>query len=422
MLQLGDMIFLKIFHESFRQAIQQLVSNRLRSFLTLLGISIGIFCVIAVLSSVDSLEQSLVDSFEKLGTDVLYVDKFPWQEDPGQNFWKYQARPTPDAEDLRFIQKRSLMAEASALTVFIPGQVAKYMNNFVEGAYVAAITDDYNDVVKLKLEEGRYFTPAEFSHGSNAVIIGAKLAEALFPHGNGEGKEIKLFGQRFQIVGVLEQEGNSLIKVMPFDNAIFITYQTAKKIVNVRSGSNYGSLLSVKARPGVILEELKYELASIIRSERSLKPLEKDNFSINEISLLTNLIGNVFGVLNFAGFFIGIFSMLVGAFGVANIMFVSVKERTSMIGIKMAIGAKRIYILLEFLLEAIVLCIVGGLAGMILAWLVLTLIGKLVHFEMSISMFNIILGVSLSVMIGIISGIIPAIGASRMDPVEAIRK
>ncbi len=374
------------------------------------------------MSSVDSLQDNIVQSFEKLGNDVIYIDKWPWQEDPGQNFWKYQARPTPSITDLNAIQSKSKLAEASSLTVFIPGSTIKYRDQFVEGAYLAGITDEYEKVIKMDFEDGSYFSQRDFQMGSNQAILGHKLYDALFPKENGIGKEVRLFGQYFKINGVLKSEGKSILDIMPNDEAVFIPYNTARKLVNISSHSNWGTLLNVKAKKGVNLEELKYEVGSILRPIRGLKPRDKDNFAINELTMLTNLVNGVFGVINFAGFIIGLFAMLVGAFGVANIMFVSVKERTNLIGIKMAIGAKRYFILLEYLLEAIILCIVGGLVGLILVWLILLVISRLVDFAIYMSFQNIALGLILSVIIGIIAGIVPAIMASRMDPVEAIRK
>lgn len=416
------MIFFRILHDSLRQALQQLTGNKLRSFLTLLGITIGIFCVISVLSSVDSLEDNIVQSFEKLGNDVIYIDKWPWEEDPGQNFWKYMARPAPGIADLNAIQAKSKLSEAASLTVFIPGRTIKYREQFVEGAYMAGITEDYEKIIKLDYEDGAYFTQRDFNLGSNQAILGNKLAEALFPQGNGVGKEVKIFGQIFQVSGVLKREGKSILDVMPNDEAVFIPYNTARKLININSNSNWGTLVSVKSKRNGDLEELKYEIASIIRPIRGLKPKDKNNFSVNELTMLTNLVDSVFGVINFAGFIIGLFAMLVGAFGVANIMFVSVKERTNLIGIKMAVGAKRYFILLEYLFEAIILCIVGGIIGLLLVWLVLSIISKLLDFSIYMAWQNVALGFFLSIIIGIIAGIVPASVASRMDPVEAIRK
>ncbi len=416
------LIFFRIFADSFSQAIHQLTSNKLRSFLTLLGITIGIFCVIAVLSSVDSLQDNIIQSFEKFGNDVIYVDKWPWEEDPGQNYYKYMARPAPGSDDLKLIQSKSKMAQFAALSVFLPGRTIKFMDNFVEGAYLAGVTEDYDRIIQFEFEDGNYFSPRDFQIGANQVILGSKLAESLFPKGGGVGKEIKFFGQNFQIIGILKKEGKSIINIMPNDEALFIPFNAARKLVAINSNSNWGTLLSVKANHGVDLDELKYEVASIIRPGRGLRPRDKDNFSINKITMLTNLVDKVFGVINFAGFIIGLFSMLVGAFGVANIMFVSVKERTNLIGIKMAVGAKRYFILLEYLIEAIILCIIGGIVGLGFVWGILLIISKLLEFPIYMSLQNIGLGISLSIFIGIIAGIIPAIMASRLDPVEAIRK
>lgn len=375
-----------------------------------------------MLSSVDSLEENIVQSFDKFGNDVIYVDKWPWSEDPGQNYYKYMARPVADINDLRNIQNKSKLAQAASLAVFLPGRTTKFMDVVVEGAYMAGITDDYDKIIKLEFEDGNYFSARDFQIGGNQTILGNKLALSLFPKGNGVGKEINIGGQKFQVVGILKKEGKSIISIMPNDEAVFIPFNTARKLVSINSSSNWGTLLSVKANKGVDLEELKYEVSSIIRPGRGLKPREKDNFSINRITMLTNLVDKVFGVINFAGFIIGLFSMLVGAFGVANIMFVSVKERTNLIGIKMAIGAKRYFILLEYLIEAIILCIIGGLVGLVIVWGALFILAKVLEFPIYMSFQNIALGISLSILIGIVAGIIPAIIASRMDPVEAIRK
>ncbi|MEP7196564.1 MAG: ABC transporter permease [Saprospiraceae bacterium] len=416
------MIFFRILNESLRQAMTQLIGNKLRSFLTLLGIIIGIFCVIAVLSAVDSLQKNIVKSFQKLGTDVIYVDKYSWSEEPGQSFWKYMSRPFPSLRDLEAIKEKSKLAANSALMVFLPGKLVKYLNNYVEGAYMLGITEEYNQVLKLDIEDGRYLSNPEFTRGSNQAIIGHTLAEGLFPNGDGLGKEIKVYGQTFTIIGILRQEGKSIINIMETDQALLVPLNCVKKLVNINSNDSWGSLIAVKAISQDKADELKYELASILRPVRGLRPKDNDNFSTNQVSVLTNIIESVFGVVNTAGFAIGAFAMLVGAFGVANIMFVSVKERTSIIGVKMAIGAKRYFILLEYLFEAIILCIIGGIIGLIVVWLLLLILTKVLDFELFVSWKNVLLGVGLSVVVGLISGFLPALSASRMDPVEAIRR
>jgi putative ABC transport system permease protein len=200
-----------------------------------------------------------------------------------------------------------------------------------------------------------------------------------------------------------------------------VGFNNVRKFVNVREESNVGRMLNIKAKSGVDLQELKGEIAYIIRANRGQKPMEDDNFALNELSMLSQVLDNVFGVVNLAGFIIGIFALIVGMFSVANIMFVSVKERTNIIGIKKAIGAKRYVILLEFLVEAIILCIIGGLIGLVLVFATLEIVSMLIPFSMSLSFSNMAIGVLSSVIVGIISGILPALQASAMDPVEAIR-
>jgi putative ABC transport system permease protein len=415
------LIYIKIFQESFSQAWQQLRANKLRSFLSLLGITIGIFCIISVMSAVDSLENNIRGSFEKLGNDVLYIDKRPWNEDPGQNYWKYAARPNPDFQDLQVIQQRSTLAQNSALSIFIPGRTIKYGSSNVRGAYMAGVTFDYDKIIQLDIEYGRYFTPFEYQNALNRVILGYQLSTELFGTIDPIGKEIKIGGHKFQVIGVLKKEGESLVNVIPFDDAIFISYNTAKKLVNVKTGATWGSMLQVKAKDSEQVTELRDEVTGILRAHRRIRPMEDSNFAINELGILGALLDSFFSVLNLAGVAIGIFAIFVGIFSVANIMFVSVKERTNIIGVKKALGAKKSFILMEFLNEAVVLCLVGGLMGLALVFVAVKAISAGIDFDIFLSTGNILLGIGLSVIIGILSGVIPALQAAGMDPVEAIR-
>jgi putative ABC transport system permease protein len=412
----------KVIYESIVQAVQELNGNKLRSFLSSLGITIGIFCIISVLSAVDSLQQNISESFEKLGNDVLYVDRQPWNEDPGSNWWKYRRRPSPDYEDYEALKRNVKGAEFASLTIFIPGRTIEFGSSHVRGGYMAGLTYDYADISKLEFEGGRYFTHDEYATGANKVILGFSLADELFRNIDPIDKMVKIAGQKFQVVGVLKKEGNSLINIFQYDEAILVGFNTAKKLVNVKTGSTWGTMLNVKARPGVELVDLRDEVTGVLRAHRKLRPKEDSNFAINELSMFTKLLAPVFGVMNGVGFIIGLFAMIVGAFSVANIMFVSVKERTNIIGIKKALGAKRGVILLEFLIEAILLCIVGGLLGLGIVILVLKLVSGIFHYEMFVSTGNILAGLFGAIIIGVIAGIIPAMQAARMDPVEAIRK
>ncbi|MDZ4749867.1 MAG: ABC transporter permease [Saprospiraceae bacterium] len=415
-------MFFKVIYESIVQAFQQLAANKLRSFLSLTGISIGIICIISVLSAVDSLKENVSASFEKLGNDILYVAKMPWNEDPMQNWWKYQQRPEVSYGDLEYIKEKSKLSDKASFSIRVPGRTLKFGSNSLEGAMIAGVTEDYADMFKLEFEDGRFFTPLEATNGANIAVIGFVLAEQLFGIIDPIGKEMKIKGMDFQIVGVLKKEGNSLINIFSFDEAVLISFNTAKKLINVRSRSSWGTSLNVKANEGVSLDDLKDEITGILRGARKIKPRETENFAVNQLSMFTNLLAPIFSTMNIVGIFIGGFSILVGMFSVANIMFVSVKERTSIIGIKKALGARPIIILLEFLIESVVLCLVGALIGLLIVFGILKLASSVFNYEIYLSWTNILIALILALVIGIFSGLVPAWQAARLDPVEAMRK
>ncbi len=414
-------VLIKIIYESIVQAFQSLVGNKLRTFLSLLGITIGIFCIIAVKSAVDSLENSIKSGFNELGSDVIYVQTMPWGEDPGENYWKYAKRPEPSYKDYNSISEKSRLSEFTAYTVFTGGKTIKYKSSAVSNAFIMGSTYDYKDMQSVDIEKGRYFTQQEYNTGANKIILGYQVAQALFNSLEPVGKEIKLFGQKYVVVGVLKSEGDNMFNFLNFDEVMWVTFNNLKRFVNTNENSNVGKLLSIKARPNADVEELKGELTSILRASRRLKPAEGENFALNELSMLSQVLDAVFGVMNFVGFLIGIFALIVGMFSVANIMFVSVKERTNIIGIKKALGAKRSIILLEFLIESIILCLIGGIMGLLFVIGILKVISNTIPFEMFLSTNNVAIGILCSIIVGIISGIIPAIMASKLDPVVAMR-
>jgi putative ABC transport system permease protein len=412
----------KIIYESMVQAWQSMTGNKLRTFLSLLGITIGIFCIIAVKSAVDSLQSNIVEGFNELGSDVIYIDKMPWNEDPGQNYWKYAKRPDPSFKDYEILKDNLETADQASYTIFTGGKTIKYRSSSVSNAFIMGSTFEYQSIQSLEIEKGRYFTPLEYSTGANKCILGATTAKELFNDLEPVGKFVRLFGQKYQIIGILKAEGDNMFNFIDFDEVIWVGYNNIKRFVNVSPNSRtVGRMLNVKAREGFTVDELKDEATGLLRMSRRLKPTEKDNFAINELSMLTEVLDKVFGVLNIVGIFIGVFALIVGMFSVANIMFVSVKERTNIIGVKKALGAKRNIILLEFLIESIILCLIGGLTGLILVFIVLTGISSAIPFQMFLSANNMFWGVLVSVIVGIISGVIPAMQASKMDPVEAIR-
>ena len=412
---------LKVITESFRQAWQSLMGNKLRSFLSLLGISIGIFCIIGVLSAVDSLEDNVRASFDKLGNDVIYVDRFSWAEDPGQNYWKWMKRPQPSYNDFKAIQTKVKSAEMTSFYTVVGVKTAKYRSNSVEGGFLVGVTEDSGEMFGFEYSKGRYFSKRELISGSPKIILGGVMAKELFGPVEPIGKRINLGGRKLEVVGVIKEEGDNLIGVMNFDEGAIIPLELAKKYAKIKDRHGMGSAISIKAKEGVDLKDMKEEIRGALRAKRKLKPKEKDDFALNELSLLSNILDSFFGGLNFAGIIIGGFALLVGMFSVANIMFVSVKERTGLIGVKKALGAKNYVILIEFLIESVILCIIGGLFGMALIWLVLTGISNALDFPLYLDSGNAIIGLTVSIATGVLAGLIPAFLAARMDPVVAIR-
>jgi putative ABC transport system permease protein len=410
----------KIFTESFRQAFQQLNTNRLRSFLSLLGISIGIFCIIGVQSAMDSLEDNIRSSFDKFGDDVVYVSKFSWEEPPEESWWKYMKRPNPSYEDYEYIKERAQNSSIASFYFFIGGRTVKYRSSSLERVFLIGITYEYGDIFELNVVKGRYFSPSEYYYGASKVLIGYDVAENLFGTADPIGKRIDVGGKKAEVIGVLEKSGDELLTIIKYDSAILLPYAMGKQYVKL-SGNGPGGGIAVKAKGTVGLETLKDELTRVVRAGRRLRPKEPSDFSLNTLSLFSNVLDSFFSVLNILGLVIGIFAIFVGAISVANIMFVSVKERTNLIGIKKALGAKRFVILLEFLTESIILCMIGGLGGLMLVWMVTKVLSPQIAFDIYLSYGNVIWGFVWSFAIGIVSGFIPAFQASRLNPVDAIR-
>lgn len=412
------MLWRKIILESFLFAYHALVNNRLRTFLSLLGITIGIFAIISVFTVVDSLESNVRKSVSSMGSNVVFIQKWPWAFGEDYPWWKYLNRPTPSLSEVNEIEHRSDFA-ASVCYIVNVNKTVKYRNNSVENASLSGVAQDYNKVQDFELADGRYFTEAESNSGRPYAIIGLTIAEALFGESDAVGKEIKIFGREATVIGLFKREGSSIMGNSK-DNTVLLPIRFLRNFVDLRN-PNIESLLMVKAKESIGVEELKFELTGIMRAIRKLKPLADDDFALNEISLLTSGFDSVFAVIGLAGWIIGGFSILVGGFGIANIMFVSVKERTNQIGIQKSLGAKNYFILIQFLIESILLCIIGGAIGLLLIFLGTLLVNHFSDLSIELSNSNILLGISISVLIGIVSGFIPSYTASKLDPVEAMR-
>jgi len=412
-------LIFKLLNESFTFALTSVKTNKLRTSLSLLGVSVGIFSIISIYTIVDALEANIRDGIEKLGSNVVYIQKRPWAEDEDgeRKWWEYWQRPDVTYTEYQQIKLLSTKAQTVALDVTFRREL-KYKNNTLTGVLVFGITHEWNEVSPsfVEIVEGRYMTVLEAANGTPVAIIGALLAEELFEGENPVGKEIKVAGRKMQVIALLKKQGAGLVSV-DIDDALLIPLNYARTMADMR-GAN--PEISVKAKPGVDNDELLGELRMIMRSLRRLKPMQKDNFALNELSVIENQLSSIFGVLNIVGLVIGGFSILIGGFGIANIMFVSVKERTPIIGIQKALGAKNYFILTQFLFEASLLAVAGGFIGLLLVYGGSMLFSNLWDFAIDLTMRNIILGVGISAVIGIVSGFIPAYMASRLDPVVAI--
>jgi putative ABC transport system permease protein len=405
--------------ESFRFAWQALRSNILRTTLSLLGVTIGIFSIIGVLTMVDSLERNIKESLSEIGNDVVYIQKWPWVFGGEFPWWKYFQWPETTYEDYKFLIKKVEGATAIVAMDFRGRQTIKNGNNSMD-ALLEGVTYDFNKVTEVKIATGRYFTPQEDEAGRNVAIIGAEIAEILYANNpDPVGQMIKIKGLKYLIIGIQERKGKGLFDIAGNpDTKILMPYLSFAKSFQNRIFNSIDIVAKGQPEDKGLLE-LEAEITGVLRTKRGLKPYQESNFSINRPEALTAAIGGIFGVLNIAGWVIGIFSILVGGFGIANIMFVSVKERTNIIGIQKSLGAKNYVILCQFLFEALFLSLIGGLVGLGLVYLMSFL--PMDSLDIVLAPKNIILGLSVSSVIGVLAGIIPALMAARMDPVEAIR-
>ena len=415
-----DMLLTRLILESFSFAYNSLQGNKLRTFLSLLGITIGIFAIISVFTVIDSLENYIRNSLSSLGSNMVYIEKWPWAPPEGESeypWWKYLNRPQPTMEESDELIRRSKNIENSVY-FFGFNRTVQFENSKAENTEVLATTYDLINTWTLDIEKGRYFTESESNSGASIAILGSELATKLFDQTDPIGKMIKIQGHRFQIVGVYTKKGTDMFGTS-MDKRVHIPVVYAMNMVDVRDG-NLGQTINVKAKPDADRDEFTAELEGLMRTLRRLKPIEENDFAINEVSLISNRFDTFFKAFNFAGWIIGGFSILVGGFGIANIMFVSVKERTKIIGIQKAIGAKKYFILLQFIFEAVVLSMLGGVLGLILIFIGTTIFSYVADMTISLTMANIVLGLTISGVIGVLAGFIPALSASRLDPVEAM--
>lgn len=412
-------MILRLIGESFRFAWDALRQNKLRTALSLLGITIGIFIIIAVYTGVDTMRDKIQSSVDKLGSNTLFVQKWPWVFSGNFPWWKYVNRPEPSLRDYNALKDRMDMATGVCYEVSASNRTVKYRSNSVEGISLNAASQEYDKTWDLTFEAGRYFTESEGRSGAPVCILGAEVAAGLFDGEEPIGKQIKVMGRRVTVIGLFKKEGEDMMG-MSQDKNILVPLNLAKSMFDINN-ERYNPQVTVRGRENIALEEVEAELRGQMRSIRRLRPGQEDDFALNKTTLLSNQLDIMFSVVNLAGTVIGLFSVLVGGFGIANIMFVSVKERTNIIGIQKSLGAKNYFILLQFIFEAVSLCLLGGLFGLALVYIGTQIITLATDVQVSLYLSNIIKGIGISVGIGFISGFWPAYSASRLDPVEAIR-
>lgn len=411
------MLIIRLLKESFIAAISALVVNKMRTFLSLLGITIGIFAIISVFTVIDSMKTSIRTSIESLGDNVIYIQKWPWEFGSDYPWWKYLKRPEASIKEAEIIQSRSRKSEAVAFVVSTSKSV-EYKNNSADNVTVISASYDYDKIRSFEIEKGRYFSYFESNNGSAKAIIGSTLANVLFKDLNPIGRNIKIMGRKVTVLGVFKKEGTSIFNES-FDNALLLPVNYARNIFDIRD-EMMQPVIMVRAVKGVEITELTDDLRNIMRAQRRLRPKEEDDFALNKASLITQGFEEVFQIIDLAGLLIGGLAILVGGFGIANIMFVSVKERTKLIGIQKSLGAKKYFILFQFLSESVMLSLAGGIVGLLLVYIGTVVGGRMVDMDFSMSVGNVLSGVLISVFIGIVSGFAPALSAAKLNPVEAI--
>ena len=408
---------LNILWNSLRLTMQELMVNKLRTSLSLIGISFGIFCIIGVLATVNSLELNIQNEIKGLGSNTIYIDKWDYSGGPDYPWWKFVNRPSPMFEEVGFIRQRSQLASNVAFMINNTGTI-EFENAALQNVTFYGVTEEQNEIQPLIIQFGRYISIAEFESGTNVAIMGYDNANDLF--GTPEravGKQFMAQGRQVKVIGVMKKVGQNFVG-WNYDKCVMIPYRFCKVIFKEKNSS---PIIMVKGKTGINSKALQDELKGVMRSIRKLSPKKEDDFTLNDVNAFSDAVSTLFGSINIGGWAIGLLSLIVGAFGIANIMFVTVKERTSIIGLKKAIGAKRRSILLEFLLEAAIICIMGGIIGLLLVYILTLVLTGIFNFPVFISPGILSLAIGICISIGILAGIIPASIAARMDPVVAIR-
>lgn len=412
------LVYIRLLKESFGFAMNALRNNKLRTLLSLLGVTIGIFSIIAVLAAVDSLDRKIKKDLSSLDKNTIYLMRFSFgpSEIPQ---WKREQFPDVKYDEYEYLKSSVNDLDQMAFQFFVNRESMKFESESVSDVNIVPVSHEFIEIQGLEFEKGRFYNESESNSGAAVIVLGYEIAKGLFGESEPIGKNIRLYGQRFTVIGMLKKQGAEMFGDSN-DTSVYIPVNFLRRLYGDNNDAMTPVIL-IKPQKGIDMDAFKAEIAQKLRNYRGMKTDEMDNFFINVLSGFTDLIDGIVGQMNLVGWVISGFSLLVGGFGIANIMFVSVKERTNLIGIQKSLGAKNRFILFQFLFEAIILSVIGGIIGLFLVWIISVVLTKVLDFEFVLGMGNILLGTGLAAIIGLISGILPAITASKLDPVEAIR-
>lgn len=409
-----------ILYESLLSAYRTVVLNKLRTFLSLLGVTIGIVSIVSIFTVLDSMENNIRSSFETFGNNIVIVEKWPWNIEEGDEeyaWWEYMNRPVPTVKEYELLKEG--IPGAAACFVGAVGATIEYLDRRITNTEIWGTSEEFGDIRSYGISSGRFFNSFEMRSGRNTCVIGSAIAEELFNNIDPLGKEITIRGKKATVIGIFEKEGSSAISGGSVDEVVLIPVGFLGTMVNLRQESSNPQIWVKPLSASLGVNELKINIRLLMRASRGLKLTARDNFAINQTSLMSAGIDQIFNMIGLAGWLIGIFAILIGGFGIANIMFVSVKERTGIIGIQKALGARNSYIILEVLYESVLLSVVGGVLGLLIIYAG-TIIARSKDFEVVLGTNNIIFGILISTITGLVSGLLPAVTAARLDPVKAI--